>query len=68
MFSRCDVDEITVDENGFVFVGGLKVCRLTNMQMLEFYDRDRRRSDERGSHFVYVTPERFAKAIQEALQ
>lgn len=55
-----------VDENGFVWVGDLKVCRLTNMRMLEFYDRDRRRSEQRGSHFVYVTPERFAQVIQEA--
>ena len=68
MFSRCDVDEITVDENGFLWVGGMKICRLTNIGMIEFYDRDRRRSEQRGSHYVYATLDRLTKAIQEALQ
>lgn len=50
------MDEIEVDENGYVWLGGLKICRLTPWGLVEFYDRDKRRADRRGSHFVYTTP------------
>lgn len=49
------MDTVEVDENGFVWVGGLKVCRLVIGGLIEFFDRDRRRSERRGSQFVYTT-------------
>ncbi len=55
------MDEVRVDENGFVWVGGLKVCRLTPWGLLEFFDRDRRRSEVRGSNFVYAKPGELCK-------
>lgn len=50
------MDTLEVDENGYVWLGGLKICRLTLWGFIEFYDRDKRRAERRGSHFVYSTP------------
>lgn len=48
------MDMISVDDNGYVWVGGLKVFRLTNWGVVEFFDRDRRRALRRNSNFVYA--------------
>jgi hypothetical protein len=58
------MDEIEVDEYGFVWLGGLKIFRLTSWGLLEFYDRDRIRCDKRGSKFVYATPEQIAGILR----
>lgn len=50
------LDELSLDENGFVWLGDFKICRLTPWGLVEFYDRDKKRASKRGSHYVYTTP------------
>lgn len=57
------MDTVEVDENGFVWIGGLKVCRIVVGGLIEFFDRDRRRSERRGSQFVYTTLDDFSLVI-----
>lgn len=64
---QMDMDELTVDEYGFVRLSGMKVCRITNDGRLEFRDGHRNRSRARGSHYVYATPEVFYRSIVEAI-
>lgn len=56
--SQRNENEIKVDENGYVWIGGVKICRLA-WGLVEFYDKDKRRSEVRGSSYVYVTPEKL---------
>ena len=60
------MDELTVDEYGFVYLGSVRICRITNEGALEFLDRSKLRSAGRGSNYVYVTPEAFYHFIIEA--
>lgn len=55
------MDILEVDENGYVWLGDLKICRLTPWGFIEFFDRDKRRAERRGSHFVYSTPDELCK-------
>lgn len=57
------MDTVEVDENGFVWIGGLKVCRIVVGGLIEFFDRDRRRSERRGSQFVYTTLDDFSLVL-----
>lgn len=57
------MDTVEVDENGFVWIGGLKVCRIVVGGLIEFLDRDRRRSERRGSQFVYTTLDDFSLVL-----
>lgn len=57
------MDTVEVDENGFVWIGGLKVCRIVVGGLIEFFDRDRRRSERRGSQFVYTTLDNFSLVL-----
>jgi hypothetical protein len=58
------MDEIIVDDYGYVYVGGLKVFRLAVGDLVEFFDRNKRRSEKRGSSFVYVTPAQLCKFLE----
>lgn len=58
------MDKLTVDLNGYVWIDNLKVFRLTPWHLIEFYDRDRRRSEKRGSCFVYITPKDLHKLLE----
>lgn len=49
------MDDLEVDSYGFVWLGGVKICRVTSWDLIEFYDRDSRRSSRRGSSYVYVS-------------
>ena len=49
------MDDLEVDHLGYVWLGGVKICRVTSWDLIEFYDRDRKRSERRGSSFVYVS-------------
>ena len=61
------MDELTVDEYGFVYLSKMRVCRITNDGRLEFRDRQKPRSRLRGSHYVYVMPEAFYRFIVTAI-
>mgnify|MGYP001584058981 CR=1 len=50
--------------NGFFTIDGVKlfrVCRTTGR--LEFFDKDRLRSQQRGSELVYKDPQAFIKEL-----
>ncbi len=61
------MDELTVDEYGFVYLGAVRICRITNDGALEFLDRNKLRSAGRESRYVYATPEAFYHFIVEAI-
>lgn len=62
------MDKISVDENGYVWVGGLKICRLTTWGCIEFFDRDKKRAERRGSHFVYANSVQLLQAFANSRQ
>lgn len=49
-------DNLTLDERGFLWLGDFRLPfrYLPDKGLFEFLDRDRRRSDSRGSRLVYV--------------
>jgi len=62
------MDELSIDEYGFVYISGLKICRIAS-GYIEFFDRNKRRSEKRGSSFVYVTSIQlysFLRRMEEA--
>lgn len=60
------MDELTVDEYGFVYLGTVRICRIANDGALEFLDSSRLRSNGRGSRYVYIAPDAFYHFIIEA--
>jgi hypothetical protein len=53
-----------VYHNGFFILDGVKlfrVCRVTGR--LEFYDKDKERSHQRGSALVYKNPHTFVREL-----
>lgn len=46
--------------NGFVVADGVKICRIRG-SLLEFFDKDRRRSSVRGTNKVMVNIDELAK-------
>lgn len=56
------MSEVVINSNGFLVVDGVKVCKVVNGN-LEFKDRDRRRSQQRGSDTVTVSPQAIVGAI-----
>lgn len=56
---------LNLDEQGFVYVGGVKFCRLdATAGVLLFLDKDRRRCAGRGSQFVRVEVEQFLEEMR----
>jgi hypothetical protein len=58
---------VSVDEKGFVLVDGVKIGRRVVRQgaiKIEFCDKDRRRSQERGTRLVEVSVEELGEAVQ----
>lgn len=55
---------VIVDSRRFLRVDGIKVCRVTNDGLLEFKDKDGRRSRTRGSAYVTVYADQIAQAIE----
>lgn len=47
------MDKITIDSRGFVYIDGVK-CFQINGHKLVFYDRNRKRSQDRGAPLVEV--------------
>lgn len=57
------LDELEVDEAGYVWLGGMRICRIVVGGWIEFYDRNRIHSRIRGSPFVYTTPEELHRVL-----
>ena len=55
---------VVVDNRRFLRVDGIKVCRVTNEGLLEFKDKDGRRSRSRGSAYVTVYADQISQAIE----
>jgi hypothetical protein len=58
---------VVVDGGGFVYVNGVKVGRAVfkhGEPRLQFHDKDRRRSAQRGSNKVECHIKDLAKAVQ----
>lgn len=51
---------VTIDGRGFVSIDGVKVCRLTENGRLQFCDKDKRRSEVRGTRYVEISAEKLA--------
>lgn len=59
-------DSIVVDSNNFVYVQGVRIARLVPASgSLQFLDRDRRRSEERGTRIVEVRLSEVAKLLPD---
>lgn len=61
------MDKLRVDEYGFVYLDHVRICRIALDGRLEFLDRNKLRSDRRGSQYVYAAPETFYRFIVESL-
>ena len=55
---------VEVDSRRFLRVDGIKVCRVTNDGLLEFKDKDGRRSRSRGSAYVTVYADQISQAVE----
>ncbi len=56
---------VIVDSRRFLRVDGIKVCRVTNDGLLEFKDKDGRRSRNRGSAYVTVYADQISQAVED---
>lgn len=56
---------IQVDPNGFIWYDGVKlpVRFIPERQAIEFFDKDRRRSEIRGSRTVEISLEQFSTEL-----
>ena len=54
--------EVKVDSKSFLVVDGCKICKITPDGKLQFCDKDRMRSQRRGTRFVVVSPAEIASA------
>jgi hypothetical protein len=53
---------VSVDTNNYVYVDGVKIARyIPEKQCLQFWDKDRIRSNQRGSNVVEVALTEVAK-------
>lgn len=57
-------DRVVVDNRRFLRIDGIKVCRVTNDGLLEFKDKDGRRSRHRGSAYVTVYADQISQAVE----
>lgn len=56
---------IAVDSRGFVSIDGVRLGRLThNKQAIQIVDRDKRRSESRGTRFVEVPISAISKLAE----
>jgi len=54
-------------KGNFLFINGVKIARVLQYEglpHLQFCDKDRRRSAERGTRFVQATPDEIKQAIE----
>lgn len=55
--------KVTVDEQKFVYVDGVKVCKAAD-GVLQFHDKNKHRAAERGSDCVEIPLRDFVKALE----
>lgn len=55
---------VNIDSRGFLRIDGIKVCRVTDEGLLEFKDKDGRRSRTRGSAYVTVYADQISQAVE----
>lgn len=59
------MSKLLLCENNFVRLDGVLICRITNEGDLEFYDKDKRRSEERGTPYVTISLDDFIPLVIE---
>ena len=59
------IDEIYIDELGFVWVGDFRLPFRIIDHEVEFIDKDRRRCAERGERFVRIEAEELVRVLHE---
>lgn len=61
---------IQVDPNGFIWFDGVKlpVRFIPERSSIEFFDKDRRRSEARGSRTVEIRVDKFARELLERIE
>lgn len=57
------IDRVKRDARGFLYVDGVKICRVTPEGGLEFFDKDRRRAAQRGANCVQITIVELAAVV-----
>ena len=61
----CPRRQIVVEERGFVFVDGVRVARYDEQRgVLQFLDRNRMRSERRGTCYVEVPVQTLKTALE----
>lgn len=56
---------VHVDVQGYIYADGVRIARISpDKRCLQFLDRDRRRSDQRGSSFVEVAIKDMANLVE----
>lgn len=67
--AKSEGQAVHVDERDFVVVDGIKIGRRVRgsdgQVRLQICDKDRRRSERRGTRFVEVDPGDLAEALEE---
>lgn len=61
------MSRVHVDRCGFIYIEGVKIGKLCGKN-IEFVDKDVNRSKQRGSRFVYITPEELAQEVREQIK
>lgn len=58
--------KVVVDNQKFVSVDGVRVCRVVGNGRLQFCDKDKRRSSMRGTRYVEISIVELRKVIDAA--
>lgn len=48
------MNDLRIDDTGFVWLSDMKIFRITPQGFVEFFDRDKKRAQERGTQFIYA--------------
>ena len=57
---------LIIDNVGFVYIDGVRICRyIPTRQALQFWDKDHRRSIERGNRYVEVHIDRLVEQLEQ---
>lgn len=59
-----DNNAVRIDSRGFLHIDNVPVCRVKKSGVLEYVDKDRRRSAARGTRVVSVTLSEIAVAVE----
>lgn len=60
---------IEIDRRGFVWLGGVKLCRyIAERQTLQFMIKDKRLASDLGTSFIEIKPDDLTARLLEAVE